>query len=146
MIGNDQPAMASTVVVGAVGTRAVLRASGADALNALALLVERTVTERLAEQDARDATSFNATAEDIAHMYGVTAAWVREHSEALGGRRIGSGSKPRHRFNVDVVAERLAARRGSAKPAPQRPTRRRAKASRQADAPPLLRIKGRRVT
>jgi len=52
---------------------------------------------------------YDQTAEDIAARHGVKPAWVRKHAEALGGIRLGTGTRPRHRFDGPRTDERLAA-------------------------------------
>lgn len=50
------------------------------------------------------------TAGQLAEQFGVSAQWVREHADELGARRLGSGAKPRLRFDATEVARRLASR------------------------------------
>jgi hypothetical protein len=47
------------------------------------------------------------TAEQVAARYGVDRSWVYAHKAELGVVRIGSGSRPRLRFDPAVVAQRL---------------------------------------
>jgi len=90
---------------------------------------------------------FDASAAKIAQRIGMSAAWVREHAPDLGGVRVGTGAKPRHRFNVAITDERIAAMRSDMKQPPSKlsepqPKQRRRRAA-QSDVP-LLPIKGRR--
>ena len=50
------------------------------------------------------------TAEEVARRFGVARGWVYANADALGVVRLGSGSKPRLRFDVAEVAERMRAR------------------------------------
>jgi hypothetical protein len=93
--------------------------------------------------------AFDATAEDIAQRCGVKAAWVREHAPELGGVRIGSGTKPRHRFSIAIATERIAAMRSDIGARPAKPTRKeRQRPPHRAPESevPLLPIKGRMPT
>lgn len=54
------------------------------------------------------------TAAEVARWWGVDRSWVYNHAAELGARRLGSGRRPRLRFDPDEVAERLGA------PLPQR--------------------------
>jgi hypothetical protein len=47
------------------------------------------------------------TAEEVSRWWGVSRRWVYDHAEELGARRMGSGRRPRLRFDPDEVAERL---------------------------------------
>lgn len=53
------------------------------------------------------------TAAEVARWWGVERSWVYAHAEQLGARRIGSGERPRLRFDPDEVSERIAALGGS---------------------------------
>ncbi|HEY6781591.1 MAG TPA: hypothetical protein VI111_11585 [Thermoleophilaceae bacterium] len=46
-------------------------------------------------------------AREVARRFGFSRAWVYEHAGRLGAVRVGSGSRPRLRFNARVVAEAL---------------------------------------
>jgi hypothetical protein len=47
------------------------------------------------------------TAEEVSRWWGVSRRWVYDHAEELGARRMGSGRRPRLRFDSDEVEERL---------------------------------------
>jgi hypothetical protein len=121
-------------------------------IEAIALRVVEMLADPVQNTLPRSATTapspdgFYATAADIARRCGVSAAWVRANAAALGGVRIGNGSRPRHRFNVAVADERIAAMRSDVKPGPiqpaQPPRARRRQRSSEPDTP-LLSIKGR---
>jgi hypothetical protein len=47
------------------------------------------------------------TAEEVSRWWGISRRWVYDHADELGARRMGSGRRPRLRFDPDEVAERL---------------------------------------
>ena len=49
------------------------------------------------------------SAADVARQWGVARRWVYNHAEELGASRLGSGPRPRLRFDPDEVVERLGA-------------------------------------
>jgi predicted DNA-binding transcriptional regulator AlpA len=53
------------------------------------------------------------TAAEVAQWWGVERSWVYAHAEQLGARKIGSGERPRLRFDPDEVNERIAGLNGS---------------------------------
>lgn len=61
------------------------------------------------------------TAEEVSRWWGVGRRWVYDHADELGARRLGSGLRPRLRFDPEEVADRLGPprsprRRGSDTP------------------------------
>ena len=58
------------------------------------------------------------SASEVARRLGVTRAWVYEHAEELGARRLGDGPKARLRFDRDAVE---AAAPAMSPRAPRRP-------------------------
>jgi hypothetical protein len=50
------------------------------------------------------------TAASVADRYHLSRRWVYEHKEELGGWPVGNGSKPRWRFDAEIVANALTAR------------------------------------
>ena len=52
------------------------------------------------------------TAAEVARWCGVERSWVYAHAEQLGARKIGTGERPRLRFDLDEVSERIAALNG----------------------------------
>jgi len=52
------------------------------------------------------------TAAEVAQWCGVERSWVYAHAEQLGARKIGTGERPRLRFDLDEVRERIAALNG----------------------------------
>ena len=51
------------------------------------------------------------SAAEVSRRWGVRRRWVYNHAEQLGARRMGSGTRPRLRFDAAEVAERLGAPR-----------------------------------
>jgi hypothetical protein len=49
------------------------------------------------------------SAAEVSEWWGVERSWVYEHAEELGAIRLGTGRRPRLRFDPDLVAHRLAA-------------------------------------
>jgi hypothetical protein len=49
------------------------------------------------------------TAAEVARWCGVERSWVYAHAEELGARKIGAGERPRLRFDLAEVSERIAA-------------------------------------
>ena len=47
------------------------------------------------------------SAEEVSRWWGVSRRWVYDHADRLGARRIGTGCRPRLRFDPDEVAEQL---------------------------------------
>lgn len=47
------------------------------------------------------------SAEAVSEWWGVGRRWVYDHADELGARRLGSGRRPRLRFDPEEVAERL---------------------------------------
>lgn len=71
---------------------------------AVEALARRLVELMAPEQPAQ---SRLITAEEVANRWGVGRRWVYDHADALGAHRLGSGRRPRLRFDPDEVAERL---------------------------------------
>jgi hypothetical protein len=53
------------------------------------------------------------SAAKVAESWGVERSWVYAHADQLGARRLGTGKRPRLRFDPEEVAERIAALTGS---------------------------------
>lgn len=53
------------------------------------------------------------TAAEVARWCGVERSWVYAHAEDLGARKIGTGERPRLRFDLAEVSERIASLGGS---------------------------------
>jgi hypothetical protein len=74
----------------------------------LAELLGRTESEPEQEQEASGKKKMLSPAE-VSELWGVSRVWVYRHAEALGVRRLGSGPRPRLRFDPDEIEERLGA-------------------------------------
>jgi hypothetical protein len=53
------------------------------------------------------------TAAEVARWCGVERSWVYAHAEELGACKIGTGERPRLRFDPAEVSDRIAALNGS---------------------------------
>lgn len=69
--------------------------------------VARRLAELLADRGAERPQRGLISAEAVAERWGVSRRWVYEQAERLGARRIGTGPRPRLRFDPDEVAEQL---------------------------------------
>lgn len=69
------------------------------------------VADVLEERQAVRSTALVGPLE-LARVLGVSRGFVYEHADELGARRLGSGSRPRLRFDVDEAARRLTACQG----------------------------------
>jgi hypothetical protein len=75
-----------------------------ESIEAVAQRVAELVSAAAAEPVLRPE---RITAEEVSRWWGVSRRWVYDHAEELGARRMGSGRRPRLRFDPDEVAERL---------------------------------------
>jgi hypothetical protein len=69
--------------------------------------VARRLAELLAGTEEQRPKSRLISAEEVSKRWGMSRRWVYKHAERLGARRIGTGRRPRLRFDPDEVAERL---------------------------------------
>jgi len=76
-------------------------------------MLARRVAELVRPPRAARAPRRLTTAAEVAEWWGVERSWVYAHAEELGARRIGSGERPRLRFDPDEVRERIEALGGS---------------------------------
>lgn len=67
----------------------------------------RRLAELLGGAEARRPRREMISAEEVSRWWGVSRRWVYDHAERLGARRIGTGSRPRLRFDPDEVAGQL---------------------------------------
>lgn len=117
-------------------------------LEALADLVAVRVVELLRVDDGSHAGPAGALidAREVAGRYGVSAEWVRDNADTLGAVRLGTGARPRLRFDPEKVAAALTAdeqRRGSQAPHPPPPRRKtQARPPATANGCPLLPVRG----
>lgn len=51
------------------------------------------------------------SAAEVSRRWSISRRWVYDHAEELGARRMGSGPRPRLRFDPDEVAARIGAPR-----------------------------------
>jgi hypothetical protein len=65
------------------------------------------LAELLADREPGSPERGLISAEAVAERWGVSRRWVYEQAERLGVRRIGTGSRPRLRFDPDEVADQL---------------------------------------
>lgn len=84
-----------------------------------------------AQDDTLPAPAHLLTAEQLARHLGLNRGWVYEHAAELGAIQLGNGPRPRLRFDAQLAAQALQARRrrneptaANEQPRP-RPTRRR---------------------
>lgn len=75
-----------------------------ESIEAVAQRVAELVAAATAEPASRPE---RITAEEVSRWWGVSRRWVYDHAEELGAQRLGSGQRPRLRFDPDEVAERL---------------------------------------
>jgi hypothetical protein len=121
-------------------------------LELLADLVAERVLERLGSPASPVGELVDAA--EIARRFGLTASTVRGHADELGVIRLGTGPKPRMRFDPERVAAALGSddrlhheQSATAGEAPAQPTiRRRRRAAPSGHQPPLLPIRGASVT
>lgn len=83
--------------------------------------VARLVAELMAPEDnsVSDRPPQAMSAAEVADRWGVGRRWVYDHADFLGASRLGSGGRPRLRFDPEKVAEILGGqsdRRGDAPP------------------------------
>lgn len=70
--------------------------------------IAQRVAELLAATTAEpDSLPERMTAEEVSRRWAVSRRWVYDHADELGARRLGSGRRPRLRFDREEVAERL---------------------------------------
>lgn len=55
----------------------------------------------------------------VAERFGVDRGWVYEHADELGAVRLGAGSRPRLRFDPDVVLAALTSRERQPRQTPE---------------------------
>jgi excisionase family DNA binding protein len=106
--------------------------------------VARRVADLLREDTP---TTDMLTVAEVARRFRVSRDYVYRHADELGAVRVGNGSRPRLRFDLDRVAEALTSRsedRESDARKPQRKAKSRPRRSRGGErGPALLPIRGR---
>jgi len=80
-----------------------------ETLERLAVRTAVLVAERLGRsQSAGQQRPELLTAAEVSAWWGVHRGWIYEHAEELGAIRIGTGPRPRLRFDTEQVTRRLA--------------------------------------
>lgn len=82
--------------------------------SAVAPQVADAVAQRVLELIDQNQAKELVDAAELARVLGVEREWVYEHGERLGAIRLGNGSRPRLRFEIDRAVESF--RRLSADP------------------------------
>jgi hypothetical protein len=77
-------------------------------LERLAARTAALVAEHLARAQSRTDRPELLTAAEVSAWWGVKRGWIYQHAEELGAIRIGTGERPRLRFDEAQVAQRLA--------------------------------------
>src|ERR1051326_1360619 len=104
MAGGDAPlAAASRFSANAARARAPLALDE----STIAAIVSALADELEARRSKSEGW---VSVEAVARHLGVKAAWIRQHADELGVVRLGSGAKPRLRFQLRRVDELLARR------------------------------------
>jgi hypothetical protein len=111
----------------------------ADALEALEQLVERH--ERAGSDAIAGAAGPLVDAASLGRELGVSRQFAYDHAEELGVLRLGSGSRPRLRFNLEV-AKRSCRQSFTGTASPAASARAAGARSRRASHPDLLPIRG----
>lgn len=78
-----------------------------ESIEGLACRVAQLLAAVSPEAGATRARKKMLTATEVAELFGVSRRWVYDHAEVLGARRLGTGTRPRLRFDPDEVAERI---------------------------------------
>ncbi|HMJ74016.1 MAG TPA: hypothetical protein VK471_11720 [Solirubrobacterales bacterium] len=69
--------------------------------------IARRLAELLADREPERPGRGLISAEEVSQWWGVSRRWVYENARRLGVRPIGTGRRPRLRFDPDEVAEHL---------------------------------------
>jgi hypothetical protein len=82
-----------------------------------------TLAQEVARLLRADTTATSLlTADQVARRFNVARSWVNAHADELGAIRLGSGSRPRLRFDQAVVAQALATSAAGRRRARRAPT------------------------
>jgi hypothetical protein len=120
----------------------------ADAIEQIATRVVELLREDTDERDRHRAGGL-VDATQLAQRLGVRREWVYEHANELGAITLGSGTRPRLRFDLEAAVRVIEGRRRGTGPPPvsaqPRPTRRRRRQPASTDVPllPVYEPKGR---
>jgi hypothetical protein len=82
-----------------------------ESIEALATRLAELLGEPGEQEPAAAGEKKMISAVKVSELWGVSRRWVYDHAEALGALRLGSGPRPRLRFDPEEVAERLGAPR-----------------------------------
>lgn len=69
--------------------------------------IARRLAELLAHRQPAPPERGLISSGEVAERWGVSRRWVYEQAKRLGARRIGTGPRPRLRFDPDEVAEQI---------------------------------------
>jgi hypothetical protein len=69
--------------------------------------IARRLAEMLGDAAAQRPRRELISAEEVSRWWGVSRRWVYANAKRLGAKPIGTGSRPRLRFDPDEVAEQL---------------------------------------
>ncbi|MGN6556679.1 MAG: hypothetical protein ACTHLH_01540 [Solirubrobacterales bacterium] len=78
-----------------------------ESIEALACHLAQLLAAESPAPEAARARKKMLSAAEVAELFSVSRRWVYDNAEALGARRLGSGRRPRLRFDPDEVAERI---------------------------------------
>ena len=76
-------------------------------LGEMACLTHRPRNATVVAVARPDNPRLDLSAEAVSDWWGVGRRWVYDHADELGARRLGTGKRPRLRFDPDEVAELL---------------------------------------
>jgi hypothetical protein len=134
-IPTDATAAARSAPISRI--RAAFAELAPDTIEAIA----QRVAELLKHHQAHPANLIDAN--ELARRTGLSRAWIYENAEALGAIRIGTGPKPRLRFDPDALGAAILAGPGKPQPATTpTPPRRRPKPPPTSPDVELLPIRG----
>lgn len=84
--------------------------------------IARRVIDLMRDEQA-PASGEMVDAAEIARRFGVTRSWVYEHRQDLGAVELGTGKRPRLRFDPERVSEMLACARDRQPPVSKSPAK-----------------------
>lgn len=93
-----------------------------DTVDQLAQRVAELVGEQLSVPVSSQDRDGLLSASEVSEWWGVHRGWVYEHAAELGAIPIGTGPRPRLRFDPEQVARYLERRPASTRPAPALPS------------------------
>lgn len=78
-----------------------------ESIEALASHLAQILAAAPPESEAASARKKMLSAAEVAKLFSVSRRWVYDNAEMLGARRLGSGSRPRLRFDPVEVVKRI---------------------------------------